>query len=405
MTNKAVTSKTDKPSHYERLAEIFRIAKYAALICMVIYLLLSVAVYRNELTVENFRYLMKYFDSSSAEYTDGMLKNYNDIYLDATSDIMLGLFNNDLAVVKNDSINIYNMLGNNTFSHTITYETPMLLTSDKYMLTYALGEYSYVINNSFSQLYGETYSYPITGADMSDSGRYLIVTRTLEYKGAVIVYDSSFNPIARILKDKYIMDAVMTENGSEVLVVSVYNQNGEFMSEIMAMKPDTGEEIFAVKLEDCLAVQCAYNDSGFAVLCEDRLLFCDRRGKLLEQVSFGGNLPTCCLLTDTYQTVVFNENAVGSRSLVTVYSGSGTPVYRCALDGRIVDMESDEGSVYILFENAAARLDIGRQAVDSAELENGCLGMVQRDADVLLICYTNRVHAYAISALFGNGEE
>ena len=145
MTNKAVTSKTDKPSHYERLAEIFRIAKYAALICMVIYLLLSVAVYRNELTVENFRYLMKYFDSSSAEYTDGTLKNYNDIYLDATSDIMLGLFNNDLAVVKGDSINIYNMLGNNTFSHTITYETPMLVTSDKYMLTYALGEYSYII--------------------------------------------------------------------------------------------------------------------------------------------------------------------------------------------------------------------------------------------------------------------
>ena len=96
MTNKAVTSKTDKPSHYERLAEIFRIAKYAALICMVIYLLLSVAVYRNELTVENFRYLMKYFDSSSAEYTDGMLKNYNDIYLDATSDIMLGLFTTTL---------------------------------------------------------------------------------------------------------------------------------------------------------------------------------------------------------------------------------------------------------------------------------------------------------------------
>ena len=45
-------------------------------------------------------------------------------------------------------------------------------------------------------------------------------------------------------------------------------------------------------------------------------------------MSFGGNLPTCCLLTDTYQTVVFNENAVGSRSLVTVYSGSGTPVFR-----------------------------------------------------------------------------
>ena len=89
--------------------------------------------------------------------------------------------------------------------------------------------------------------------------------------------------------------------------------------------------------------------------CEDRLLFYDRRGILLEQVNFGGNLPTKCLLTDTYQTLVFNENAVGSRSIVTVYDGTGAALYRCGLDGRIVDMESDAGAVYILFENAAAR--------------------------------------------------
>jgi len=144
MNNKAAKLKngvSENAGYYLKIAALLRFCKYITLAVMIIYLLLTIAIYRSELTLENFRYLIKYFDSSSTEHSGG-LKNYRDIYFDATSEIMLGLYTNDLAVVKSGSVDIYNMLGNNTLSFPINYSRPVLLTSDKYMLTYALGEHA-----------------------------------------------------------------------------------------------------------------------------------------------------------------------------------------------------------------------------------------------------------------------
>jgi len=385
--------------YYLKIAGVMRFAKYVTLVVMIIYLLLTIAVYRSELTLENFRYLIKYFDSSSTEHSEG-LKNYRDIYFDATSEIMLGLYSSDLAVVKRDSVDIYNMLGSNTLSYSINYKNPVLMTSDKYMLTYALGENSYVINNAFSKLYTGNTEYAITGAALSDSGMYAIASRTLEYKGAVTVYDDSFKPVSRILKDKYITDVDMTSGGDELLVASVYNKNGSYMSEIMTVSPYSDKARATIDLSDIMVMRARYNSyGGYTVVCNDRLLFYNSNDELTETVSYNGSVPTNCSIAGEYTTIVFNENAVGSRSRIHIYNSNGSEQHTTALDGRIIDIESDEKYVYILFEDSIARIDPVAGKVVEAKLDGGCLALVLKDHEVVLVCYTNRATAYSIDAL------
>ena len=404
MNNNTKTLQSDKTTaagggYYLRIASLLRFAKYITLVVMIIYLLLTIAVYRSELTLENFRYLIKYFDSSSTEHSEG-LKNYRDIYFDATSEIMLGLYTNDLAVVKRDSVDIYNMLGNNTLSFAINYKNPVLVTSDKYMLTYALGENAYVINNAFSKLYSAVTEYPITGAAVSDSGMYAVASRTLEYKGAVTVYNDSFEPVSRILKDKYITDVDLTPDGGELLVASVYNKNGSYISELMTSNPYSEKARASNELVDIMVVRARYNGyGGYTAVCNDRLLFYDSNDKLTADVSYGGNIPTNYNISSEYTTIVFNENAVGSRSRVAVYNSNGTEQHTTTLDGRIIDIQADEKYVYILFEDSIARIDPVAGKTIEAKLDGGCLALVLKDHDVVLVCYTNRASAYSIEEL------
>jgi len=402
MNNNQKTLSSDRnydSGYYLRIAAVLRFSKYITLVVMIIYLLLTIAVYRSELTIENFRYLIKYFDSSSTEHSGG-LKNYRDIYFDATSEIMLGLYTNDLAVVKRDSVDIYNMLGANTLSYAINYKNPVLLTSDKYMLTYALGENSYVINNAFSKLYSAATEYPITGAALSDSGMYAIASRTLEYKGAVTVYNDSFEPVSRILKDKYITDVDLTSDGGELLVASVYNKDGGYVSELMTANPYSEKARAVTELRDIMVLRARYNNyGGYTAVCDDRLLFYDSNDSLSADISYKGSVPTNCNISGEYTTIVFNENAVGSRSRINIYNSDGSEQHSCALDGRIIDIESDEKYVYILFEDSIARIDPVAGKTVEAKLDSGCLALVLKDHEVVLVCYTNRATAYSIDEL------
>ncbi len=391
------TPSTDR--YYGRIGGLLRASKYITLIVMLIYLLLTIAVYRKELTVENFRYLIKYFDSSSTEQSGG-LKNYRDIYFDATSEIMLGLYQSDLAVVKSDSVDIYNMLGNNTLSFPISYAKPVLLSDGKYMLTYALGEYSYTVNNAFSQLHSETLEYPISGAAMSDTGLYAIATRSLEYKGTVRVYDESFDPISVVSKDKYITDVDLTADADELLVTSVYNADGEFRSEVMTISPRSDKPRATISVDGSMAVRARYNgDGGYVVIFDDHIRFYDSSDSLEREKSFGGNVPTNYLIGDSYSAIVMSENAVGSRGNITIFDNHGREEFSTLLDGRIIDIEADEKYVYVLFEDSLSRIDPIAGKVESAPLESGCLSLVLKDHDVVLVCYTNRASAYDMDTL------
>ena len=405
--NKIYSKKSNKESpdenqYYIDIAKKCKSSKVTLTIVFVVYLLLMIILYREQITMENFRYLVKYLDTNSPEYT-GQTRT---IHYDPAAELRIDLYKGDLAVVRGKSVDLYNMIGNIMVNYTINYTRPMLMTSKRNMLVYAQGDYSYTVNNAFSQLHSETLKYPISGAAISDSGLYAITTKSIEYRSAVYIYDAGFNMISQILKDKLVMDVQINAAGTEVLVISSYNQGGEFQTEIMAASPYSETENFVDIQPSTYGVKAKYNSAGgYAVICDNQILFYSEQHRLINTFTYRGYIPLNYYLGDDYTAIVFNENIVGNNNTVYIFNKQGELVYNDILQGQISDITGNDKFVYILFNDAITEINIPANIVRHRDLVNvSGMRVILKDSDKIIICYPHHADIFITGELFDNVE-
>ena len=101
-----------------------------------------------DLALENLQYMMRYLNTDSPEYTG----KYRTIYFNQSDKLQVGSYKGEVAVADEKSVTLYNMLGNSTLTYSINMQTPMLLTSDRYMLVYGLGENTFTVQTPSQNL-------------------------------------------------------------------------------------------------------------------------------------------------------------------------------------------------------------------------------------------------------------
>ena len=79
------------------------------------------------------------------------------------------------------------MQGDTLLSVSKTNSSPILLTSDKYILVYNAGGNSFQIYSTVSCLYEDTFDYAISCAALNDNGMFLVATKSREYRSVVHV--------------------------------------------------------------------------------------------------------------------------------------------------------------------------------------------------------------------------
>jgi hypothetical protein len=400
-SRKSNKASSDENQYYLDIAKKYKSSKHIITIVFVVYLLLMIIMYRDQITMENFRYLIKYLDTSSPEYT-GQTRT---IHYDPAAELKLDIYKGDLAVVRSKSVDLYNMIGNVMVNYTINYPQPVMLTSKRNMLVYSQGDYSYTLSNSFSQLHSETLKYPISGAAVSDSGVYAIVSKTIEYRSAVYVYDKNYNLISQILKDKIIMDVQINSSGNEVLTIASYNSDGEFHTEIMTASPYSEKENSVEIQSSTYGIKAKYNSiGGYVVVCDNQLLFYNESHTLVNTFPYKGNIPLNYYLGDDFTTIVFNENIVGNNNSIYIFDKHGTLIFNDVITGQISDITGNSEYIYILFNDEIVRINAAKNEINQKELEHaGSMRVLLKDADKLIICYSQNAYIYVIEELFESG--
>ena len=203
--------------YYIDIANKFKTAKFIVIILLVVFMLFMISVFRSDVTLENFKYLVRFFSSANTVYSGG----YENIYYDTTGVMDVDVFNGDLVTVKSDSVDLYDMNGSNVASYEINQVSPTVVSRGKYMLVYDLGGNNAQLFNNFSQLTAQTYDYPISCAAVSGEGMHAVVTKSLDYQSVIHLYDHNFNLISKIYKDKYITDIRIDSSGKKLVCTSV----------------------------------------------------------------------------------------------------------------------------------------------------------------------------------------
>ena len=393
-------AKPQKPINrfYLRISNRFRVAKYISVLGLVVFVLFMFTFYRESITIENFRFFLRYIDTRNPQRTDESTIKYDSSTISSTV-----IYKGSVAVADSDSLQIYDLRGDNILSVTQHFSNPNLLASDQFILSYNTGGPTYRIYNSLSKLHEETLDYEISSASMNKNGLYAIVSKTKEYRSSVTVYDSSFSPLYQWFSpDKFVMDTAICDNNQNFLIAAcATDQSGTLESQILVCRLGEEEKLADIRLDDVMVLSLSYRADGtFAALCDDGFRYFSKDGAQLSFVSFGGMIPVKAGLTDKYSFYAVNRNVVGSEHTVLIADREGRTLFEGSILGEITDYTFTEDALYLLLERQIVRVPLRGSEILYQDVTVNGTGILTVDDQQLLLCFPEKTELINISDLF-----
>lgn len=372
--------------YYLRLATKYKIVKYITIVLALAFAVTMLTAFSGDITAENFQYLIKDLDLSGLATGN----TFDTLLYNGGSDSVFGIYRGELAVVSPGTVSLYKPSAALSLNKPNIYYSPRLLTSDKYFLVYDRGDTSrsYSVFNSFAELKTETYSHPITGAAMSDSGSYALVTRDDSFRGIVRMYDDSFRQIMEIKKDKYILSIDISDDGSTLAIASVYDQNGDFVAEIMTVRVGESNAETTVVEEGIMPLQVKFMEGNtVGVLFNDRAKVYNADGSERASYSYSSMPSVHAEIGESYICAVYNTSVIGNDKTVVVYDTDGQTVFTDSLNGELLGIVPKGDVLCLLFEDKAVRIDVREGTLASREVAPNALAIVFA-GQTPLICYS-----------------
>ncbi|MBO4265186.1 MAG: hypothetical protein J5922_03820 [Clostridia bacterium] len=397
---KATASGDGQNEYYLKISRKFRLAKYITFFMLIIFIVIMITSFGENITVENLRYVLKYIDTQSSTPQSG----YQDIQYGATSG-NFALYKGDLVVVDTMGLHIYDRNSKTLLSSSFKYVCPTVLVSDKYILVYDLGGTSYSVFNSFGLVYEETLDYPISHASISPDGTFIISTRTKEYRSAVYFYNKDFKrAYSWYSADKYVIATSILSDGSKFLISSVSaSRLGNFTSQILVCSPSTEDKQADIILEDeAVMGNEFFKDGAFASLGNSALRFYDPYYKQTSVYGFSTASPNAYYSSSEYECVMlaFKVNIVGNENNVIFWNSKGEQIYNGTINGDVIDLVFAKNCAYILTDNSVVLIDFNGQKQYTYSLELNARRIFAVDDGTILVCYSTRAQAYNTSEIF-----
>ncbi len=306
--------------YYAKVSAAYRAMAAVVGVVLVLFCLLILAVGREYITYDNLTYLARDFDLHMQNNTSEAAT----VSYARHETLQFSPYKTGMAVAGTDVLTIYDSAGIVLTEDTLNYSGPCLSVSGKYVLVYDLGGKNYAIYNTLTRVVKRETDFKLLAADMSDSGAYVLVTRSNETKYVVELYNEALNHTMSIYKDHYVMDAAIREDGQRVAIVSAIPGETDFSCEVSLCAVGEAEPLLTTTFGGLLPLETAFHpDGSFTVLCDGAVLFFDANGSQLGRYSLSGMTLVSADMADGYVALVGAENALGSENRVVVLDSTG----------------------------------------------------------------------------------
>lgn len=386
--------------YYINLSRRFRALKFICIAVFVLFTITVVTFNRDRITIENFQYMLRYLDVDTSSYGDSV----NRISYQADANLKIDVYRGDLAIAAGNSITVKSPSGNIILDHSNNIVAPIPVPSDKYLLLYDLGGKEYALYNTFTCLHTGQYEYPITCAACADNGSYALVTSSSNYRSVVHIYDKNFKQISRISKDKLVMDLAFNEDGSRLVILSAYAEDGEFCTELQILDPYSDIPIQTLQLRDVFPISVDWHDDSFSVIFGDSIRFYSDDGTLIACRTYR-KTPITFASNENYVAVVANDNAIGDVFQVQILNRTGESVFSGHVSGKIISVAFSTHYAYVLSSTAIYRIDPINATMQSNQIDaRSASGLAAISDQVLFVTYASEAISINTSAFYENCE-
>ena len=342
--------------YYENISARLGILQVVLYLSLFAFVILSFFQNTELITYRNFYRFFKDLNASAESVFD---RDYDSVSYPVGESQSFTLYRKGLAVAGNNAVTIFSSTGRQTVSQNISYQTPVAVGAGKYLLVYDLGGLQYSLYNSYTQIFSGSCEYPITGAAVSDSGSYAIVSSSETYTSVVSLYSEDFSLLNRYNKTGYVMDVSINAKGNGLAILTSTPDGGAFSTELMLCKPGEGKADAQISLGDTMGWKCAFTaDDCVAVLHEGGLVYYSSKGEKISAYSFVGSAPLAVDIGADGVALCMPSTKKNEKNVIIVFDKSGKMLYNESISEQPQQIARAGNSLYWITNDGVYRLSL-----------------------------------------------
>ena len=388
----SATSRQAINPYYEDVSEKFGITQVILFLLLLAFVVVSFLRNMGMITYRNFYYFFKDLNASAESFD---FFHTDAVSYSADKNQSFTLYRQGIAVAGKQSVTLFSSSGRQTISEKISYQNPVAVGTGKYLLIYDLGGYQYALYNSHTCVWSGTFSRPIRGADISDSGSFAVITDSAEYLSIVEYYSSNFGLRNRYSYQAYVTDVSINAKGTGLAVLLSNANAGRFATELRLYEPGSDHESARRTISESLGLRCSYTSSGkIAVLTESEISFLNSKGELVSQYSFDGETLKFADLNRYGAALLLSLQDSQSESDVIICNKNGKLLYHEQSDHLYHSLSLTNKALYLLGADGVCKIKTSNGSSEFMELDTARSNIIGLDANRFYLCQPQKAVCY-----------
>lgn len=361
--------------YYVKVSRRFMAAGIILLLLLLAYIVCVTMFFGEYVTYDNLKYLVRDFDSINLSGGSDFTK----IVYNGNDKTDFTFYKNGLSMANSDGYRYYDNTGVMLAEEELGYSSPIMASSNKYMLVYDLGGKGYSVFNQLTRIIKRESDGEIIAGAIADDGSFIIASRSNETRYVAELYNSAFSNVMSVYKENFILDTAISPDGKTVAICSACPSGSDFDCEIEICRRGSDKPVRVMTIDHSMPLDVYASEDGFAVLCSTKIVFVGYDGTERSSVTFDGMNLKYADMNENVAAIVGSTNALGNENRVVIIDTKEElgkklldTTLKTSVRGVYAARESDECLAYLKLPDSAASLKkdgtLGQIATEGGEI-------------------------------------
>lgn len=373
--------------YYAKLADKYRIIKFSLLIFLTVFIVLMIVFGNSSMRGVQFRYLVKYLDINPTTLDS----RYSDIAYAVGGGSKFAYYHDDLAVLGEGKMTLYNLAGDLKFRSDIEKGTVTADAEGKYLAAYVSGKEKLALFHSFDKVSEISFSSPISLVSVSEEGTLAVCLKENGGNSILIINDNFETDQTLAQNGGIVIDMAISNDGKTLSVLTLFGSDGSYYTRLDLWNLKKNEivksETFSARKP--IATGFFANDRFYAIL---------DRGICFYAIN-GDKANVAAFANDSFRYYTNDEQILilTSSGNLALYESNGKQRFSISVTETILDAKMVSETIYLLSESEIMLYDNEGNFLSRLNIASGALEFFILDDKSILLCYASETKRISLT--------